>query len=103
VPPLLSSNFSPNVILERLKKEVMEEINPRSGSGVRTLERLKKESGYLLRLGKYIGRYSHSILLAVRKRDREFFEIRLRKRFRSETYWEDKKGNPLGFCKIEFS
>jgi len=81
----------------------MEEINPQSGNGIKSLERLKKESGYLLRLGKYIGRYSHSILLAVYKKDKEFFETQLKKRFHSKTYWEDKKGNPLGFCKIEFS
>jgi len=90
-------------ILERLKKEVMEGKNYQDRNGIKTLERLKKESGYLLRLGKYIGRFSHSILLAVRKRDREFFENRLRKRFHSKTYWEDGMGNPLGFCRVDVS
>ncbi len=68
-----------------------------------TLKRLKEEKGFLLRLGKYTGRYSHSVLLAVYKRDREFFERELKKRFSSKTYWTDGEGNPLGFCKVNFS
>lgn len=89
-------------ILERLKKEVMEGESQKD-SGVKTLESLKKEKGYLLRLGKYGGRYSHSVLLAVYKKDREFFEKEIKRKFSSKTYWVDEKGNPLGFCKINLS
>ncbi len=88
-------------ILERLKKEMVKGINSPSEVGIKTLERLKKEDGYLLRLGKFTGRYSHSILLAVFKKDKELFETQLKKRFNSKTYWEDEKDNPLGFCAIE--
>lgn len=70
---------------------------------IETLERLKEEKGFLLRLGKYTGRYSHSVLLAVYKKDRKFFERELKKRFSSKTYWTDREGNPLGFCKVNFS
>ena len=79
--------------MEKLKEEITEEVNYRSGKNIRTLERLKKESGYLLRLEKYIGRYSHSILLAVHKRDREFFEKQLSKSFRSKCKARIKKKN----------
>ena len=76
-------------ILERLKREF---LSP--------LEKLKKEKGYLIRLGKFTGRLSHSILLAVYHKDRKFFESTVKGRFKHKTYWEDKKGNPLGFGKL---
>jgi len=76
-------------ILERLKREF---LSP--------LEKLKKEKGYLIRLGKFTGRLSHSILLAVYHKDRKFFESTVKGKFKHKTYWEDQKGNPLGFGKL---
>ena len=97
-------NSLPNELiakLEKLKREFLKKETTQSGSGYQILQNLKKESGYLLRLGKYTGRYSHSILLAVYKKDREFYEKVLRYKFSSKTYWEDEEGNPIGFCKLE--
>jgi len=66
----------------------------------KTLGKLKKEKGYLIRLGKFTGRLTHSILLAVYHKDRKLFESTVKGKFKHKTYWEDQKGNPLGFGKL---
>jgi CRISPR-associated protein Csm5 len=79
--------------LEKLKQE-------KENSGI--FQELKKEKGYLIRLGKFTGRYSHSVLLAIWKKDYKYFQ-KIGRKFPSKTYWEDSKGNPLGFLKMEIS
>ena len=85
-------------ILERLKREVLKGETTRRDT--KTLGKLKEEKGYLIRLGKFTGRLTHSILLAVYRKDRKFFESTVKRKFKHKTYWEDEKGNPLGFGKL---
>ena len=89
-------------LMARIKKEVLEGIK-RTKSSVEILKNLKNENGYLLRVGKFTGRYSHSILVAVKERNRRLYEekIKYNRLFSSKTYWEDEKEKPLGFLKIK--
>ncbi len=97
--PLKGSDIS--TLLERLKEEVFEKDLSVERNAIESLERLREEKGYLLRLGKFTGRFAHSVLLAVWKKDREFFEKHLSRRFASKTYWEDESGKPIGVGKFE--
>ncbi len=89
-------------LMARIKKEVLEGIKG-TKSSVEILKKLRNENGYLLRLGKFTGRYSHSILVAVKEKNRRLYEAKIKynRLFSSKTYWEDEKEKPLGFLKIK--
>jgi CRISPR type III-A-associated RAMP protein Csm5 len=76
-------------MLERLRS-LME------NASLSVLEELRNEEGYLIRIGKYTGRYSHSVMVAIWETDRKFFEERIWRFNPSKTYWE-VDGKPLGF------
>jgi CRISPR-associated protein Csm5 len=62
-------------------------------------EEIKGVHNFLLRLGKHTGRYPHTILLALWKKESDLLERVLRE-FPSKTRWLTRKDLPLGWCYI---
>ncbi len=80
--------------------ETLNSLNPKYNDWVGELkniyQQLKQFEKPLLRLGKHTGRYTHSILLVLRKKNKNLFKEVLRQ-FTSKTRWLTKENLPLGW------
>ena len=83
--------------------ETLDRLNPQYNKWVGELkniyQQLKQFKQPLLRLGKHTGRYTHSILLVLRKKNKDLFKEVLRE-FSSKTRWITKENMPLGWIYV---
>jgi CRISPR type III-A-associated RAMP protein Csm5 len=81
--------------------ETLDRLDPQynkwAGELKNVYQKLKQFKQPLLRLGKHTGRYTHSILLVLRKKNKDLFEDVL-KEFTSKTRWITKENMPLGWA-----